>query len=509
MIERIGSPVKHVLLISPNTGENEGFQVAARTEPLGLEYVAGAITGIVESVKIHDDSSDPGGWKEELNKLCPDIIGISCNYTVAVPQVRKLAREIREVVGKDILIVLGGHAISLRPSDGYTDNVDAIVIGAGEKTFRNLVDEYGKTHSLERVKDVHYRKADGKFASNVTEQKPSTGQLIEFNSPSIDDLLLPRRDLADPFRDTYYMLYYPKPQALRTADGCTNRCIFCSGHRFNKGAYRSESARETIKKIETIPDGSFVVMPDDFAFLDVKGWNQIADYLIETKNKRHLWAQTRADHIVNNRFLFEKLHEAGLDMLLVGFESFDSVDLKKVGKGIQVDQNIMYNLAAIKILKEIGIGIWGAQILFPHFTRENFLRIAEFNNEKQIDLPQYAIYTPLPGTALYEQQLKLGNLTGKEDLGLFDLFHSVLPTTLPKEEFYAWRDWLYLNTGHMPPGKIRQDIKAGLTTKENVREFTRRVGKTYDTPGYKELVRKEGDQKPTVIFNASTTEVGK
>lgn len=493
--------VKNILLINPNNGGGNGrngFQVAARTEPTGLEYVAGAITDIVQEVALHDDASDPGGWKEKMNKFHPDIIGISCNYTVAVPETRKLAKEIREIVGKDVPIVVGGHAISLRPEYLHTEDVDAIVIGAGEETFRNLVEKYGETHSLETVGNIHYRNADGEFVSNVSGEKRAAGQRIELNSSSMDKMLLPRTDLADPFRNTYYMLYYPKPYTLRTADGCTHRCIFCSVHKFNKDAYRSESPEKTIKKIESIPDGSFVVIPDDFAFLDVKGWNQIADHLIQTNNKRRFWAQTRADHIVNNRAFFEKLHRAGLSMLLVGFESFDSTDLKKVGKGIQVDQNILYNLEAIKILKELGIDIWGAQILFPHFTRDNFLRLAEFNNEKKIEFPQFAIYTPLPGTTLYNRELKSGNLTGEEDPRQFDLLHSMLPTVLPPEKFHAWRDFLCLTTGHVPASKVKRDIEAKLTTMQNVKEFSNSVKQIYDTPGYRELKDEEDGRRKSV-----------
>jgi len=481
--EREKTLLKRVLLINPNHGGSEGFQVPARTEPLGLEYVAGAITDIVEDVRIHDDSAEPGGWKEEIRQHPPEFIGISCNYTVAIPEVKRLAKEIRKMLGKDIPIVIGGHAVSLKPDEMFIKEVDAIVIGQGEKPFREAIEEYAKTHSFEQVENIYYRNKDNEFISNVRPYEIlEKDKRTKFSSPYMTELPEPRKDLVDRFRESYYLLYYPNPQILRTADGCTNQCIFCSSHKFNKEMYQSESADQTIKKLQAIPDKSYVMLPDDFAFYDTKAWNKIADYLIETKSKRRIWAQTRADFIVHNEALIEKLALAGLDMVLVGLESFDKSYLKKVGKGEEVIQNIKDNFEAMRILKKYKIGLWGAQILFPNFKKENFINLADINNEKKVESPQFAIYTPLHGTELYKKLLASGKLTGHENPRRFDLFSSVLRTTrMSKGEFYAWRDWLYNHTGSMSQEKLKQDVRADLTTWEHIRDFMDRQKQAYNT----------------------------
>jgi radical SAM superfamily enzyme YgiQ (UPF0313 family) len=421
------------------------------------------------------------------------MVGISCNYTVAVPEVKRLAGEIREMLGKDVPILDGGHAASIKPDELFTPDIDGIVSGKGEKTFRKAIEEFAKTGSFENVEDMYYRNKDNEFISNVRPYEILEIDLLtEFNSPYMNGLVLPRKDLVDRFRDSYYLLYYPNPQVLRTADGCTNRCDFCSSHKFNKEMYQSESAEQTIKKLEAIPDKSYVMLPDDFAFYDRKAWNKIGDYLIETKSKRHLWAQTRAKFIAENEELIKKLAKAGLDTVLVGLESFDKSHLKKVGKGEEVDKNIRHNFEAMRILKRYNIALWGAQILFPDFDKENFINLADINNEMKVEYPQYAIYTPLHGTELYKRELKKGNVAIDEDPKHFDLFYSVLPTTkMEKEEFYAWRDWLYKHTGSVSPLKMREDIRAGLTTAEHIRAFGKRQEQAYSTERYEKFIPAE------------------
>ena len=159
MPETLTKPyLKNVALIEPQNGIYTGFQGLVRTEPLGLEYIAGAICSldtnqprVVEEVTIFDDRLAPGEWREKMRQNPPDMIGIRLSYTADVPIVHKLVRDIREEVGSDIPVVIGGHHISLRPSDAFIDGVNAVVIGPGEVPMRDLVKAWAKDHSFESV----------------------------------------------------------------------------------------------------------------------------------------------------------------------------------------------------------------------------------------------------------------------------------------------------------------------------------------------------------------------
>ena len=484
--------VNNVLLIGPQNGYYTGFQGLVLTEPLGLEFVAGAITPLVKDVQIHDDRIKPNGWKEKVNKNPPDIIGISCNYTADVPTVRNLARSVRDEVGKETPIVIGGHHISLRPEDMFIPEVSAVVIGPGEIPFQNVVRAWGEKRSLERVPNIWYQNKECEFISNVPPLEISPK--FTYNSEFMNERPTPRRDLVTAYRDGYYFLYYPDPYSVETARGCRFRCSFCSVWNFHGGEYDVESSNRTVQEIASLGEkAKYVNLIDDLAFTDIDAAKETADELLLLGIKNRYWAQIRADNVwpkdptkrLEHQKTFELLAKAGLDMVLVGLESFDPKELKRVNKGSTVKQNV----EAVKFLRSIGVKIWAAQIVFPNWTVEDFDRAIAINQELGVECPQFTILTPLPGTPDYDNAKKEGQLT-TEDPGKYDFFHWVVPTILPPEEMYRQIARLYRETSPFakrPDGKpvsiresikhiksIKEDIAEGRTTPEAVEEFTRR-----------------------------------
>ncbi|MDE3077309.1 MAG: radical SAM protein, partial [Chloroflexota bacterium] len=203
--------------------------------------------------------------------------------------------------------------------------------------------------------------------------------------------------------------------------------------------------------------------------------------------------QIRADNVWpkdpikrrKHQAVFEKLAQAGLDMVLVGLESFDPKELKRVNKGSSVEQNVR----GIEFLRSIGIKIWGAQIVFPDWGVEDFDKTIEVNRQLGIEVPQFTILTPLPGTPDYQRALEEGTLLTTEP-GMFDFFHSVFKTKLPLPEFYTQISRLYKETGTWAVNadgsvaheelaskaarSIFRDIKEGRTIPTAVRAFKER-----------------------------------
>ncbi|MBF5067605.1 hypothetical protein G6O45_30855, partial [Salmonella enterica subsp. enterica serovar Istanbul] len=67
------------------------------------------------------------------------------------------------------------------------------------------------------------------------------------------------------------------------------------------------------------------------------------------------------------------------------------------------------------------------------WTHAQFDQLYEYVRSLQIAMPLFTILTPLPGTQLH-RAYKDKLLT--TDHRLFDLLHAVLPTRLPRDEFY-------------------------------------------------------------------------
>ena len=94
----------------------------------------------------------------------------------------------------------------------------------------------------------------------------------------------------------------------------------------------------------------------------------------------------------------------------------------------------------MEVLNDLGVHMWGAFIVDPQCTAEDFDALKRYREEKGIIYPQFTVLTPLPGTDLYEQ--RESELVTR-DYRLFDALHAVLPTRLPREEFYQHFASLY------------------------------------------------------------------
>src|SRR4029078_10446638 len=92
------------------------------------------------------------------------------------------------------------------------------------------------------------------------------------------------------------------------------------------------------------------------------------------------------------------------------------------------------NLKANEVMRENGIFSTGVFMVRADWTHEQFEGLYDYVRSLQIAIPLFTILTPLPGTQLY-RAYKDKLLT--TDHRLFDLLHAVLPTRLPREEFYA------------------------------------------------------------------------
>ncbi len=451
-----------VLLIEPMNGYYAGFHGLAQTEPLGLEFVAGAVTDMVREVRIHDDRIEPGDWRQLIAASAPDLVGVACQYTADVGIVRALVRDVRAMVGPDVPIIVGGHHIGLRPEDMFIPEVTAIVCGPGEEPFQDVVRAWGTRRSLEDVRSIWYQDSSGRFISNVEPFKISPR--FRYNAPAMNERPQPRRDLVARFRDGYYFYYYPRVYSVETARGCRYRCSFCSVWQHHRGEFEVQSPDRTVADLASLPP-SYVLFVDDLAFSDIDGTNDMVDEILRLELKHRYWAQIRADNVwprsvekrPKHQATFAKLAEAGLDMTLIGLESFDPKELKRVNKGSTAEQNIR----AIEILHSLGVRIWGAQIVFPEWDVEDFDRTIEINQQLQIDVPQFTILTPLPGTPDYERALKERALRTLEP-GMFDFFHSPFPTKLPLEKFYSEISRMYKETGWWARSPSGEFINRGV-----------------------------------------------
>ena len=274
------------------------------------------------------------------------------------------------------------------------------------------------------------------------------------------------------------------------ARGCIYRCNFCSVHEFHRGEYKVQGNDRTLLELSKLPRNSWINIVDDLAIQELPGslkmayppgfdpMDDLADKVIDLDLGQRYWMQVRADNVVRNPKKFEKWAKAGLDTVLVGFESFEQSDLNSVSKGTRVGDNEK----SIDILHSMGIRIWGAVMIFQHWMDGNFENLKEKVNQTRIEFPNYTILTPLPGTGQWKEMHS--KLLTKEP-HFFDFLHSVLPTKLGGDKFYEQYASLWRTVGDGGMDRIRRMINEVSTTRESVIKFLRQYRTLSDIETYR------------------------
>ena len=147
MVSRV--PYKKILLVKP--AGRKGLSFAFDLIPLGLEYIAAYIENTVDEVHIVDMELDRRTFKECLDFYQPDLVGISLSATEH-NQTLKLAKLAKQ---NGAATVVGGYHPTSVPDLMLSHlQIDMVVRGEGEQTFRELI-ELG---TPENVLGCSYRK---------------------------------------------------------------------------------------------------------------------------------------------------------------------------------------------------------------------------------------------------------------------------------------------------------------------------------------------------------------
>ena len=126
-------------------------------------------------------------------------------------------------------------------------------------------------------------------------------------------------------------------------------------------------------------------------------------------------------------------------------------------------------------------------IVDPAWDRDDFERLKDWIDMVGAYNSGFSILTPLPGTDLWDSAKK--NVTTHE-WEMFDIVHTVLPTKLPLDEFYAQYSALWqhsLNVRYKHRGRLRTYLQLGAavaTGKVSLGEINRGLGmaKTFTKP---------------------------
>jgi len=421
-------------------------------EPLALELLGAMVPD--HDVRILDLRVDPD-LNAMLTSFKPDMVAVTA-LTSEVYAAREILQKVKDY-SSTVFSVVGGHHATLLPEDFQLPYVDAICLGEGEFVFPQLVDALEKEKTLHCVHNLVWRHSDGRFVRNG------------YDVPYIGTEFIPhpRRELVADYRHAYSWLYDKPDTSIATGRGCPYRCNFCSVWEFYNGVTRQMSASRVMEEIRSVKTKHVTILDDNFLF-NAGRVNEIADMVKAEGLHMRFGMECRTDSIARYPQIIEKWAGIGLENVLLGLEGVSDETLISVNKR----NTIWDNNEAIRILQDNGVMIWGAFIVDPNWTVDQFNALRDYVYEKNITHTQFTILTPLPGTELYRQKQK-DLLTS--DYTCFDTLHAVVPTRLPRDEFYRQFASLYTRRNIE---FIHEYLRQGRLTIEQVR-FGDRIFKQF------------------------------
>jgi len=407
-----------ILLIQPPPNTEFGLLRLGRIEPLGIECIGAALEQDEHEVRVVDMRVD--GWsslQSQYETFGPDAVGVACQFMTDVYSALHVGGFLRALDPKVTLFV-GGHHATLQDNDFMFKGTpfDALVVGEGEYTSRNLV------RALRDGKPIHT--VPGIITPANRHKGFQPGETVD----NLDKIMLPARHLTKRYRNKYHQANRVPTAAVETSRGCPFDCNFCSIWKFHGRQVRHRTPSRIIDDLNSIEEAN-IFFTDDIAFLHHSRYKELGNRIKDVGVLRHFAAETRADLVVRHRDLFELWYEVGMRTIFMGIEKIDNDGLKSVRKHTDKEKNAL----AIRILQDIGIRPMPSFIIDPQWTEEDFDRLEAYLEKMQINQSTFTILTPLPGTDLYETYR---NRIVTHNYLMYDVLHTVLPTKLSLERFY-------------------------------------------------------------------------
>jgi radical SAM superfamily enzyme YgiQ (UPF0313 family) len=402
-----------ILLIQPaKPAEALGGEDFSVFEPLALEYLAAGVAPD-HDVRILDLRLDHD-LEIVLRDYQPEVVGITA-YTVHVNTVKRLCQQIK-AHNPEIVTVVGGHHATVMPGDFSTPFIDVIIAGEGVFSFREVLIHLDKNQALADIPGA-VSLENGAILISQGDQ-----------TLDLDALPFPRRDLTAAYRQSYFSEWMRPLASIRTSKGCHFRCQFCALWKLTGGRYLTRKPERIVEELGAIQE-PYVFFADDESLLDTGRMAALADLIQQAGIKKHYFLYGRSDTIARHPELLEKWRKVGLERVFVGLEFMGDADLKLIRKGSTVANNVK----ALQILKALDLDIWPMFMVRPEFDRRDFADLRQCCLDLDLSFIGFSVLTPLPGTDLYhEVQDQL--ITANYDY--FDFFHTLLPTTLPLQDFY-------------------------------------------------------------------------
>jgi anaerobic magnesium-protoporphyrin IX monomethyl ester cyclase len=385
-----------------------------------------------------------------VRELRPDVVGLSI-MTFQRHTARKIVELVRGL-SPSARIVVGGYDPSLASAvyeqPGW--DVDVIVRGEGDITFRELLRAWDAGREPRDVRGLSYRTPSG-FVR--TPDRPASH--------------LGGNEVRPPARGARVLSGYTfigrQIDVVETSRGCTYDCSFCSiiemrGRNFHRWTIE----RTIVDIVDARRRGARAIfLVDDNITLDIRRFEALCQAIVDA-------GLNDIDYIVQGmtsaiaaagETLAPLMRKAGFRYVFLGIENILEDDLqflraksKNVERGNRPARGNATQ-AAVDAIHRHGMYVVGGLIVGnPSDTRESIEANLEFAR-RHIDWPYIQHPTPYPGTPMTEDFRQRG-LIVNEDVSQYDGTTAVVRSdhlAAEEIEFLRWRAERWMKPAHLWP----------------------------------------------------------
>lgn len=373
---------------------------------------------------------------DKVIKLQPKILAYSAN-TTEINEIIGMHNILREKV--NAISIIGGAHATADPQGMLKRDFDIVAIGEGEMTAVELIKELDQDQpDLSKIEGIAWKNKVGEI-------------IINSSRPAMDisDILLPAYDKIDVARvlkmsDQVIRGVPLKTAMLMTSRGCPYSCTFCACNKVfgRQVRYRSyENIKEEIKFFKKHYNLEAIWFADDTMTVNYDHVRKICRLMKE--EKLYWGAQARVN--LADEEIIKLMKDSNCLQLDFGVESgsqrvLDEIINKKITLK-QVEETFAN-------CRKYGIRAHAAFMLgLPTETREEVYQTLKFARKLKPNFYAFGMFTPLPGTYLYEYYYQPGEITLDDYRGITfhkstDKFNRSQVNDL-NEIFSQWRKRLF------------------------------------------------------------------
>jgi anaerobic magnesium-protoporphyrin IX monomethyl ester cyclase len=440
----------NVLLLSMPDSFEHMPSLAIRMPNGGLTSIAGNIDPH-HNVAVADLILVQGRVRETITRLMrefdPQVIGLS----IMTFQRRTATRiiDLLRMLKPDVKIVVGGYDPSLA-SEAYEGlNIDYLVRGEGEVTFRELLRAIERSSGWQEICGLSYRNRS-RWTHNL-QRPPHPLESGEIRPPNRGARVL-----------NGYTLLGRQVDVVETSRGCTYDCSFCSIIEMRGRNFFTYSFERVLADIRDARDhgARTIFLVDDNIMLNVHRFQALCEAIITAGlNNLDYFVQAMTSSIANHgATLAPLMKRAGFRYVFLGIENILEGDLEflrasaKNTERHDGQQTGNATLKAIHYLHRNQMLVVGGLIVGnPGDTRDSIEANLEFAR-RYVDWPYIQHPTPYPRTPMTKDFRDQG-LIENERLEEYDGTTAVVRTQhLPADEveFLRWKAERWMKVQHIP-----------------------------------------------------------